>query len=43
MSRNLAVESKWLLGVIRMTAVNYEACYYMLRKAKYSASRAEDT
>ena len=42
MSRSQAVESKQLLGVIRMAAVIYEACYYMLRKARYPASRAED-
>ena len=42
MSRSLAVESEQLLGVIRMAAANHEARYYMLRKARYSESRAED-
>ena len=37
------MEAKGLLGVIRMAAVNHEARYYMLRKARYPASRAEDT
>ena len=41
MSRRLAVESEQLLGVVRMAAVNYEARYYMLRKARYP-SRVED-
>ena len=42
MSRNIAMEGEGLLGVIRMAAVNHEARYYMLRKARYPASRAED-
>ena len=42
MSRSLAVESEQLLDVIRMAAVNHETCYYMLRKARYPASRAEN-
>ena len=39
---NIAMEGEGLLGVIRMAAVNHEARYYMLRKARYPASRAED-
>ena len=42
MSGSLVVESELLLGVMRMAAVNHEARYYMLRKARYPASRAED-
>ena len=42
MSRSLTVESEQLLGVVRMSAVNHEARYYMLLKARYPASRAED-
>ena len=42
MSRNIAMAGEGLLGVIRMAAVNHEARYYMLRKARYPASRAED-
>ena len=41
LSRNIAMGEE-LLGVIRMVAANHEARYYMLRKARYSASRAED-
>ena len=40
--RNIAMEGEGLLGVIRMAAVNHEARYYMLRKARYPAIRAED-
>ena len=36
------MKGKGLPGVISMAAVNHEARYYMLRKARYSASRAED-
>ena len=39
LSRNIAMEGEGLLGVIRMAAVNHEARYYMLRKARYPASR----
>ena len=42
MSRSLAVESEQLLGVVRKAAVNHEARYYMLHKARYPASRAEN-
>ena len=42
LSRNIAMEGEGLLGVIRMAAVNHKARYYMLRKARYPASRAED-
>ena len=42
MSRNIAMEGEGLLGVIGMAAVNHEARYYMLRKARYPASPAED-
>ena len=42
LSRNIAMEGEGLFGVIRMTAVNHEARYYMLRKARYPANRAED-
>ena len=42
-SRSLAVEfEQQLLSVVRMAAVNHKARYYMLRKARYPASRAED-
>ena len=40
--RNIAMEGEGLLGVIRMAAINHEARYYMLRKARHPASRAED-
>ena len=40
--RNLALESEQLLSVVRMAAVNNEARYYMLRKARYPENRAED-
>ena len=36
------MEGEGLLGVIRMTAINHGARYYMLRNAWYPASRAED-
>ena len=42
MSRNIAIEGEGLLRVIRMAAIYHEARYYMLRKARYPASRAED-
>ena len=42
MSRSLAVESEQLLDVVRVAAVNHVARYYMVRKAKYPASQAED-
>ena len=36
------MEGEGLLGVVRMAAINHEARYYMLRKARYPASRDED-
>ena len=42
MSRSLAIEGDGLLGVVRMAAVNHEARYYMLRKARYPENRTED-
>ena len=41
MSWSLGVELEQLLSVIRMAAVNHEARYYMLRKARYPESSAE--
>ena len=42
MFRNLTVESKPLFSVVRTAAVNHEARYYMLHKARYPENRAED-
>ena len=42
MSWSLAEEGEGLLGVVRMASINHEARYYMLRKARYPASQAED-
>ena len=36
------MKGKGLVGVVRMTAINHKARYYVLRKARYPASRAED-
>ena len=36
------MEDEGLLKVVRMAAVNHEARYYILRKARYPENRAED-